>query len=223
MPGKPAASTGGVLWDMDGVIADTGPYHFKSWQKVFRERGVSFTEENFKRNFGQRNDTIIRYGLGELPATDIELIAREKEETFRKLVRSNLKPLPGVIDLIKSLGEHGFKVALASSGPIENIRLITRSLGIYDYFDAIVYGHEVAEGKPSPLGFLLAAQKIGIKTPRCVVIEDSIAGITAAKRAGMHSIAVTTTHPREKLSAADLVVDSLEEVSIKDIERLISP
>lgn len=214
---------GGVLWDMDGVIADTGPYHFKSWQMVLGERGVNFTEDDFRRNFGQRNDTIIKYALGQsLSGAEIEIIAKEKEETFRKLVRPNIKALPGAIELIRSLKEHGFMQALASSGPIENIQLVIRSLGIYDYFDAIVYGREVNEGKPSPLGFLLASKKLGLEPKQCVVIEDALAGIMAAKAAGMRCIAVTTTNPRDRLSQADLIVDSLEEISVVDIERLIA-
>jgi len=213
-----------VIWDMDGVIADTGPYHLKAWQKVFQKRGVNFTEEDFKHNFGRRNDTIIRNTLGEqIPQSEVDAIAREKEKTFRKLARQNVKPLPGAIKLIKSLSEHGFKIALASSAPIENIRLVTRSLDINNYFQAIVSGRDVTEGKPSPQGFLLAAQKLGVEPKQCVVIEDAIAGVAACERAGTHCIAVTNTHPKESLRGADLIVDTLEAVNINDLEELLNP
>ena len=214
----------GVIWDMDGVIVDSGPYHLKAWQKVFTKRGANFTPEDFQRHFGQRNDTIIRSALGEqIPKSEVASIAREKEQTYRELIRQNIKPLPGAIKLIKSLNEHGFRLAIASSAPTENIRLITQSLGINDYFQAIVSGHDVTEGKPSPQSFLLAAQKLEIKPQNCIVIEDAIAGVTAGKRAGAHCIAVTNTHPREKLSEADLIVDTLEAVSVNDLERLLNP
>lgn len=213
-----------VIWDMDGVIADTAPYHFRAWQEAFRRRGVNFTEDDFRRNFGQRNDTIIRTTLGEqISQSEIEAIAKGKEETFRKVIGQDIKPLPGAVELLKSLREHGFKIALASSAPIENIRLITRGLGIDDYFHAIVTGRDVAEGKPSPQGFLLAAQRLGVEPRDCIVIEDAIAGVTACKRAGMHCIAVTNTHPRENLAEADLIVGSLEEVTVDDLEELINP
>ncbi len=212
-----------VIWDMDGVIADTGPYHFKAWQKVFRERGVNFTKQDFNKKFGQRNDTIIRYALGEqISKSEIDAVAKEKEETFRELARNNVRALPGAIELLKSLNKHGFKLALGSSAPIENIRLVTESLHINNCFQAIVFGHEVTEGKPSPLGFLLAAQKLGIEPKRCVVIEDAIAGVAAAKRAGMRCIAITNTHSRESLAQADLIVDSLEAVTVNDLEKLIN-
>jgi beta-phosphoglucomutase family hydrolase len=212
-----------VIWDMDGVIADTGPYHFRAWRKVFRERGVELTEEDFRRNFGKRNDTIITNTLGDGIATaEIEAISREKEATFRRLISNNMKPMPGVTGLIKALAEAGFKQALGSSAPIENIRLILKSLGIADAFQAITSGDEVTEGKPGPQGFLLAARKLVMEPGNCGVIEDAVAGVTAAKRAGMKCLAVTNTHPRERLAEADLIVDTLEKVTPSVLERLLN-
>jgi beta-phosphoglucomutase family hydrolase len=212
-----------VIWDMDGVIADTALYHLEAWHEVFQKRGVSFTEDDFRRNFGQRNDTIIRNILGAgLPPSEIDIIAGEKEEIFRQRVRQKIKPLPGAIELIELLKEHFFSMALASSAPIENIRLIIRSLDINNCFHAIVSGREVKEGKPSPQGFLLAAKKLGVAPENCIVVEDAVAGVTAAKRAGMHCLAVTNTHPRVSLKEADLIVDTLEAVGVSDLERLLN-
>jgi beta-phosphoglucomutase family hydrolase len=198
--GQEKEKTKAVIWDMDGVIADTASYHFKAWHEVFQKRGVDFTEQDFRRHFGQRNDTIIRNALGgEIAAEEMDTIATEKERAFRKAARQNVKPLPGVIALIKALGKHGFKLAIASCAPDENIQLLTRDLGIDSYFNAITSGREVSEGKPDPQCFLLAAGRLGIEPGNCIVIEDAIAGVTAARRAGMRCIAVTNTHPREKL------------------------
>ena len=209
---------------MDGVIADTAPYHLKAWQEVFRKRGVSFSEEDFRRNFGQRNDTIIRNTLGEdTPQSEVDIVASDKERNFRQSVRQNIKPLPGAIKLITSLKEHGFSMALASSAPVENIQLVIRGLGIESSFQAIVSGREVTEGKPSPQGFLLAAERLGVEPRDCIVIEDAVAGVTAAKRAGMYCLALASTHPRYSLMEADLVVDTLEAVSANDLEGLFNP
>jgi beta-phosphoglucomutase family hydrolase len=208
---------------MDGVIADTAPYHFSAWQETLGQRGVKFTEEDFKHSFGLRNENIIRNMLGETSQDEIEAIAREKEETFRSLIGQKVKPLPGVIELIRSLKTHGFKMAIASSTPMENIRLITDGLGIDNCFQAIVSSQDVTEGKPSPQGFLLAAQRLALAPKNCLVIEDAVAGVTAAKRAGMPCLAITNTHPRQSLAEADLIVDTLEKVTIKDIEGLINP
>ena len=217
-----ASKTKAVIWDMDGVIADTAPYHFKAWQHVFQKRGINFSEADFRHNFGQRNDTKITNVLGEgIAQSEIDALASDKEKTFRHSIRQNIKPLPGAVKLVKLLKEHGFSQALASSAPMENIRLILRGLGISNCFHVIVWGREVKEGKPSPQGFLLAAKKLGIVPESCIVIEDAVAGVTAAKRAGMCCLAVTNTHPRTNLTEADLVVDTLEEVTVDDLERLL--
>ena len=212
-----------VIWDMDGVIADTALYHFKAWQEVFQKRGINFTAEDFKHNFGQRNDSIIRYALGKnVPPDEVDVIANEKEENYRQRVAPNIKPLLGAIELIRALKEHRVKMAIASSAPMENIQLVTRGLAVNNYFQVIVWGREVTEGKPSPQAFLLAAKRLEVEPENCVVIEDAVAGVTAAKRAGMKCLAVTNTHPKVSLKAADLVVDTLEAVSVDDLARLFN-
>jgi len=220
----PGSSTTAVIWDMDGVIADTAPYHLKAWQEVFSKRGVRFSEEDFRESFGLRNDTIIRNVLGEAVSQDeINAVASGKEENFRRRISKDLKPLPGVIKLVKSLTEGGFRMALASSAPVENIQLLTEGLGIDKFFQCIIAEKDVTEGKPSPQGFLLAAQKLGVNPRNCIVIEDAVAGVAAAKRAGMHCLAVTNTHPKASLTEADLIVDSLGAVTVNDLEGLLSP
>ena len=211
-----------VIWDMDGVIADTAQYHLKGWQMVFQKRGANYTEEDFRRNTGKRSDSIIRSVLGkQRPRNEIMTIIREKDENFRQLMGQNIRPFPGVLKLIALLKEHGFKTAIASSAPMENIRLITQSLKIHNRFNAIVSGWEVTKGKPDPQIFLLTAEKLGVEAENCIVIEDAIAGVTASKRAGIYCIAVTNTTPREDLREADLVIDTLEEITVDDLDRLL--
>ena len=218
----PGSNTKAVIWDMDGVIADTAPYHLQAWQEVFSKRGVRFTEGDFRESFGLRNDTIVSDVLGEETSQEeMNAVASEKEESFRWRIRRDLKPLPGVIKLMKSLTEGGFSMALASSAPMENIRLLTEGLGIAKFFQCIISEKDVTEGKPSPQGFLLAAQKLGVEPKNCIVIEDAVAGVAAAKRAGMHCLAVTNTHPKTSLTEADLIVNSLRVVTVNDLEGLL--
>ena len=210
-----------VIWDMDGVISDTGPYHQRSWREVMAGRGIEVTEEDFRRSFGQRNDTIIR-GLmgGEVSQNEIEVISREKEIHFRRIARDKLEPLPGVVPLLGSLQKEGYRMALASSAPMANISLIVRKLGVSGCFSTLVGSEDVTEGKPSPMVFLVASARLGVAPARCLVIEDAVAGVAAARRAGMFCLAVTNTHPAERLREADLVVSSLTEVSLRDIEAI---
>jgi beta-phosphoglucomutase family hydrolase len=212
-----------VLWDLDGVIADTARYHYLAWQEIFRERGVNFTWPDFMKLFGRRHDTIIRFALGDkLTPEEFDAITERKQSTYRRLVAANIVPLPGAIDLMKKLKKHGIKSAIASSAVPENIDVILGGLGIESYFQAIAWGTEVKEGKPSPEIFLRAAEKLGVKPADCAVIEDAIAGVAAAKKAGMKCIAVTNSHPRKDLDKADLIVDSLEKVGIDDLKRLFA-
>lgn len=215
--------TKAVIWDMDGVIADTALYHLQAWQEVLLKKGVHFTEKDFQKSFGQRNEEIIRKVLGEeISQDEIDLIAIDKEESFRRIVRPNLKILPGVIELMKALIESRFKMALASSTAMENIRLLTEGLGIDRCFQSIVSAEDVTEGKPSPQVFILAAERLGVEPRNCIVIEDAVAGVTAAKRAGMSCLAITNTHPQKSLAEADLVLNTLEAVTVEDIDGLLS-
>jgi beta-phosphoglucomutase family hydrolase len=212
-----------VIWDMDGVIADTAPFHFQAWDEVFRRRKIPYSREVFQRNFGKRNDIIVRSIVGEdYPESEIEAILEEKEGMFREKAAGNIKPFPGAVELIEELRIYGVKEALATSSPIENGQFVTRQLGIENSFDAVVWGREVAEGKPSPQIFLLAAERLGIDPASCVVIEDAVAGVAAAKRAGMKCLAVANSHPEAKLNEADLVVDSLEHVSLADLASIFN-
>lgn len=212
-----------VIWDMDGVIADTAPFHFQAWQEVFHKRKIPYSREIFQQNFGKRNDIIVRSIVGEgYPESEMEAILVEKEGLFRAKAAGKLKPIPGALELIDELRGYGVKMALGTSSPIENGQFVTRQLGIEDSFDAIVWGREVTEGKPSPQIFLLAAERLQVDPKNCVVIEDAVAGVAAAKRAGMKCLAVANSHPEEKLAEADLVVDSLEYVSVADIAGLFN-
>jgi len=212
-----------VLWDMDGVIADTMEYHYGAWRDILKEKGIILTKDDFLPLFGQRHDNIIRFALGDkLTTEEIEALSDKKQALYRERVGKNIRPLPGAIELIKSLNEYKIKTALASSATPENIAIIVRGLGIEGCFQAYVNRPEVAEGKPSPLIFQLGAQKLGVKPANCVVIEDAIAGVTAALKAGMKCVAVTSSHPGERLKNADLIVNTLEKVNLEVLRELFT-
>ncbi|MFC1899421.1 HAD family hydrolase [Chloroflexota bacterium] len=212
-----------VIWDMDGVIADTAPYHLQGWRIVFGKRGTEYTEEDYWRNTGKRSDSIVRNILGDdMPDEDVAAIVKEKDETFQELIARNIRSFPGVLELMAALRENNFKMAIASSAPMQNIQLIVQGLKIENLFDAIISGWEVTRGKPNPQTFLLAAEKLGIGTKNCVVIEDAISGVTASKRAGIRCIAVTNTTSREELREADIITDTLEKITVTNIINLLN-
>jgi HAD superfamily hydrolase (TIGR01509 family) len=204
-----------ILWDMDGVIADSYHFHFAAWQETFAKRGVELTEEVFNRLFGTRNDSIVSTVMGrELPEGDAKVIVEDKEENFRRRARGNLRPFPGAVELLSAVKKGNFKLGLVSSAPKDNIDLALSELNLTDTFDCIVSGQEASESKPSPEIYLTAARKLEVMPSDCVVIEDSPQGIKAAKNAGMRCLAVTNTHPAQNLEEADRAVDSLESVDL---------
>lgn len=213
--------TKAVIWDMDGVLVNTAPFHFRAWRRILKEEGKNLAEKEFLATFGMKSEDILRKTLSELGTEELRLLARRKEEYYRQEVEGKVEPLPGVRAMLESLRPAGFRQALASSAPVTNIRLILDSLGISNYFEAIVSGDEVKAGKPAPEIFLEASRRLGVPPGRCVVVEDSIAGVKAARAAGMHCVAVINSNPPEKLGEADMVLKSLEEVSPLALEKLL--
>jgi beta-phosphoglucomutase family hydrolase len=212
-----------VIWDMDGVIADTAEFHYLAWKDTLARKGVDLTREAFMHLFGQRPDTIVKAIMGDVPQSEFEAINTAKQADFRRRAAGRIQALPGAVELMKALYEHGIRQAIASSAPPENIEVVVSGLGIKECFQAIAYGWEVAEGKPSPQIYLLAAQRLGVNPANCVVFEDAIAGVEGAKRAGMKCVAVTNSHPGSKLKKADLIVNTLEDVKISDLDVLFNP
>ena len=204
-----------VLWDMDGVIADSELFHFEAWQEIFAKRAINFTRKDFIKLFGARNDFIIHTILGEkLSERDVAAIALEKEAIFRNKAKGNISPFPGALKLLNAIKKGNFRMALASSAPKENIDLVTGELGIENNFNCIISGSEVSESKPSPQIYLLASEKLGIEPKDCIVVEDSPLGVKAAKAAGMRCLAVTNSQLKQDLKEADKVVDSLEDIDL---------
>ncbi|MFA5864429.1 MAG: HAD family phosphatase [Phycisphaerae bacterium] len=204
----------GVIFDMDGVLVESYYPHFESWRSVAREFGHDLTEEQFAHEFGRTSREIIRDLWGKhFPEEHIPKFDHRKEELYRDLIRENIPAMPGLDDLLTALADDGAKMAVGSSGPIENIDLVLDGLKIRHYFSAIVSAKDVTVGKPDPQVFLTAAKILDIAPARCVVIEDALAGIQAAQRGGMKVIALTTTHSAEKLAGANLIVKDLRNLN----------
>jgi HAD superfamily hydrolase (TIGR01509 family) len=211
----------GVLWDMDGVLVDSGEFHYVAWAETLAREGRPFTREQFKATFGMDNRGVLTALLGREPeAAWLARVSDDKEAAFRKAIRGKAEPLPGVVPWLGRLQAAGARQAVASSAPPANIDFLIDSLDLRKFFDAVVSTWGMA-GKPDPGVFLEAARRIAVRPERCVVIEDAIAGVEAARRAGMACLAVTTTNTRAALAGADLVVDSLADLSEDAFDALI--
>lgn len=206
-----STGTDAFLFDLDGVIIDSSEFHKQSWVVLMSSKGINFSEEDFKITFGKRNEEILKDYFPDLPESEIKKMSYEKEELYRKFAKGNIKPIDGSIDTLRLIRENGFKIALVSSTPKENIDFIFKELKLDNFFDAVVSGTDIKQGKPNPECYLIAAAKLGVKPQRCYVVEDSEHGLEAGKKAGAKCIGITTTH--KKLKNADIVVNNFYEMN----------
>lgn len=203
-----------VIFDVDGVLIDSYEAHFQSWLQMFGEHGETFTEEQFRKTFGRTShDIIAALHGGELSPDEIAVWDDRKEALYREIIRKDFPAVDGAGQLLDALHAAGFKLAVGSSGPPENIGLTLECLKRAPYFGAVVTRIDVTRGKPDPQVFQIAGERLGVPPDQCVVVEDAPAGIEAANRAGMASVALTGTATRAELSHARLVIDSLRELN----------
>ncbi len=216
-----------AIWDVDGTLVDTAELHYRAWVELAAAIGKPFTRADFAATFGRRNPEIIR-ALFDPHATDpaVADLGERKEQTYRAAARrEGVSLLPGVRELLDGIKALGWRQAVGSSAPRANLELILDVTGTRADFDAVVAAEDTARGKPDPQVFQVAAAKLGVPADRCVVFEDAVAGVEAARAAGMRCVAVRFVghHPAEALRAAgaDRVVDCLTELTAADVARLV--
>jgi len=213
----------GIIFDLDGVLVDTGWAHKQSWYDLAEKEGFSLTDEFFYSTFGMQNNQIIPMLIGQDASSErIKRLSDWKERRYREIIAEKLVPAEGAKSLLSDLKKEGFLLAVGSSAPKANLRLVLERTGLRDYFDAYVTGQDVTNGKPAPDTFLKAAEKLSLNPDRCAVVEDAVQGIEAGKAAGMAVVAVTTTRSRADLNRADIIVDSLVQLQFRQFVELIA-
>lgn len=214
-----------AIFDMDGVLVDTYRAHFRSWLEMAAAEGLQFSEEEFAPTFGRTSREIIAqlWGKDRYDGAQIAELDRRKEAAFRRIIAEDFPAMPGAVDLLRALHAAGFRLAVGSSGPPENVQLVVDKLGARELFGAVITGADVTRGKPDPQVFLLAAERLGVQPARCAVVEDAPVGVAAANAAGMASVGLLSTgRTREDLAAAAAVVRSLSEISPSMLRDLIA-
>lgn len=213
-----------VIFDMDGVIIDSEPIHIQQNYEIFKEMGKELSKEVNYTLIGTNSkfkwEKLKR--IYDLPYTVDDLIKLDRDFYFKHLVKAkdDLNPIEGVRELIANLSNNGLKLALASSSPVDVIKIVLEAFNIEKYFSEIVSGDFVKKSKPEPDIFIYAADKIKSDYKDCIVVEDSNNGIIAAKAAKMRAIGFKNPSSyNQDLSAADLVVNSFSEL---DYNKIIS-
>jgi beta-phosphoglucomutase len=214
----------GVIFDVDGVLVDSYRAHLLAWQALGRENDFTVPEDEFAAGFGRTSREVLadKFGPGVLSENRIRELDERKEELYREMVVQEFPTMHGVKELLNSLHAVGIKLGVGSSGPPPNVFVVLDNLGQKELFSAIVTGADVIRGKPDPQVFLLGAERLGLPPNRCLVFEDAVPGVQAAKRAGMKAIGIASTgRRRSDLHEADLVIDKLTEANAALIKQLI--
>jgi beta-phosphoglucomutase len=214
-----------LVFDMDGVLVDSNPYHIENWINFLEARGIPYDRDALpKQILGQRNDKLFAAFLGpEKAENEFERLSDELETGFRQAFLPQAKPLPGLARLIEECHAAQIPMAVASSAATENVHFIVDALKFRPYFRTMLTGVEVTHPKPHPEIYLKSAEKLGVAPANCVAFEDSFIGLEAAHRAGMKVVGIASTFPRADLEAharAHLVVDSFEQLSLDRLRSL---
>ncbi len=212
-----------IIWDMDGVLVDSHAVHFEAWRQIVRqELGFELDRERFNPMFGWSDAEILaELADGSLSPERVQAISEAKEARYMALTPGRLRPFPGALELVRACDAAGWRQAIATSGPFQNLEIVLRLFNLRPWIRTWACKEDVARGKPDPEVFSVAARRLGIAPARCVVIEDSIAGVEAAHRAGMVCVAVTNTFSAEELAGAERVVSTLEALTPEALAALL--
>jgi beta-phosphoglucomutase len=218
-----------VIFDFDGVVVDSEPVHFACFRQVLATVGVALTSRDYYDRYLGYDDhdcllIAARHRGAELSERQIADLTAAKTALVQRAFRESIRPLPGAVALIRAIAAAGVPMAICSGALRDEIILAGRTVGVLDCFQAIVAAEDVKRGKPDPEGYLAARELLAraagkdLSPRRCVVVEDSPAGIDAARAAGMKVLAVATSYRGDLLAKADRVVESLAEVTFAQLQ-----
>ena len=213
-----------VLWDIDGVLVNSNPLHFKTWQMTAAEDGFEFSRELFLKTFGQTSRAIIKqHWPRPLTEEEIHYFDTRKEGLYRQCAAQGMvKPIPGALETIKKFYEAKILMGAGSSGPGLNVHFMLNLLKIAPFLQAIVSGTDVEHGKPSPDIYLTAAAEMGVEPSSCIVIDDSRSGVIAGKDAGMKVIGFFSDgHNENEYERANRIVHSFDEITLDGLQDLM--
>jgi HAD superfamily hydrolase (TIGR01509 family) len=220
-PSLPAA----IIFDLDGVLVDSSPFHFRKWVDFLRNHAIPFDEGELPNIvLGPANDVIFRRFLGDhLTRKQISQLSEELDANFRREIGPNPPALPGVRRFIEECHTQGVVMAVASAAIASNVKFLVDALGFRPFFREVLAVDSTTNPKPHPDIYLKVADKLGVQPSACAVFEDSYVGIEAAKRAGMKCIGISSTFSAADLrrnTQADMIVPNFEPVSLETVREL---
>ena len=211
-----------VIFDMDGVICHTNPYHSMAFREFFSTRNLAPTDEEFAAHmFGKSNKYILSHFLKRpIEGDEFVQMENEKEGLFRKIYEPHVAPIKGIVEFIKDLKSNGTSIGVATSAPYANLELILSKVAIRDTLGSIMASEDVKKHKPDPEVYLSSAKNLGVLPKNCVVFEDSFSGVTAALNANMKVVGVLSSHTKEELPPCDLYVKDYTDLTYQTILQM---
>lgn len=201
-----------LIFDMDGTLIASTHADYTAWKRLFEDYGKQFSYEEYIPAIGIKSNDLAKRILN-IEGEALKMALQKKLLYFDEVVaKDGLHAIPFAVELLSHLKQQNLKLALATSSRRVKMEKVMQQLGLLHFFEVIVTGEEVVHGKPAPDIFLLAAKKLDVDPADCIVFEDAVRGVEAAKNAGMYCIAITNTHVADKLTGADLIIDSFEEL-----------
>lgn len=210
-----------VIFDMDGVICHTNPFHSEAFKIFFEKRNVFPTEEEFQHHmYGKSNGYILSHFLGrKIEGQELLDLEFEKESLFREIYQHHINPISGFLDFFHSLKKEGFKTGVATSAPFANLELIGGRLDLFPHLESALASEHVTRHKPDPEVYLKTADNLSLRPDQCVVFEDSFSGVSAAKNAGMKVVGVLSSHTVAQLPKCDMYIEDYLNL---DVRRIVS-
>lgn len=193
----------GIIFDMDGTIVDSLPYHYKAWKIFFKENKVENFSKKLKDYKGGGTLDLLTTVLGNnYSKKELESMVDDKEIIFRDIYRNNVIPIEGFIQMLESIKSQKILVGLASNAIRKNVRMILNELKIYNEFESIICGDEVDNGKPNPEMFNKTAKRFKLDKKDCLIFEDSIEGLQGAVNSGIDAVGVSSSSSDKILKSA---------------------
>lgn len=208
------------IFDMDGVLIDSNPFHKISLKQFCKKHGHDLTEEQLQTKiYGRTNKDWIPNVFGPLSNEQIRAYGNEKEAMFREIYANDIEPLKGLIPFLEKLKKLNIPMAIGTSAQRANVDFTFLKTGIGKYFSVVLDEDFVEQGKPNPEVYIKTAAALGLPNSQCIVIEDSLSGVKAGKSAGSKVIGVSTTHTPEELHEANMIIADFDNL---DPESIIS-
>ncbi|MHC8949906.1 HAD family hydrolase [Sphingobacterium hungaricum] len=212
-----------VIFDMDGVIVHTNPYHSLAFRKLFTAYELNPSEEEFELHmYGKHNSYIFSHFLNrKIGREELVELENEKEALFREIYATEIDPIPNFLPFLTSLKEAGIPTGIATSAPRANLDLIATKLDLFRLMDSVLASEDIHLHKPHPEVYLKSAENLGIPPENCLVFEDSFSGITAGLNAGMKVVGVLSSHKKEDLPVCQAYINDYTDIDAKWVKELM--